>query len=1088
VRLGHFALGLLFGMLLAVLAAVLATPSAAALTINGDWTVTTADFYADDTITVVANGSAGNVYILAGAELHLNNITLILPNNRTLDNQGYLEVVNSTIRSPGWLLYLRGAADLTNVSLFNVSRDIGGGVSGTYISNSSVNLNGVRWMYTVMGFGQRDWFIHIRVIMDFSGNYVGRRGQVIYELPTISGNANITVANNRFQLGAGFGMGSERTTGLVITNALHTGLVTFDIHDNNFTDGDDGIAFGSSSSSTTYLVHDNTFVGSGSTSLEVGQGAAADRFGGVLSVWNMTLTNVNRAMRLSGTIGTNITAVAENVTIVSNAGGMFGVTGIVANEATWLIRNSSVSMRAIDTQYQSESNGHIKIFTTVDRALSGVAVTQTGASVEHFAFLNVLGATWQNSVSIVGDLVLLREATGNLSLTIDPQTWSPREIVWWGLYYQAPQVDNRDLRPEIQDGGHKFGCLPTPFLVTDPMAALSIVCTDDVAPTISVFRPAANRLQNTPTLLANGSGSEYGSGINTLEWSLNNASWGPVTQGSGPMDWSLAATALTDGVYTLYLRAVDRTGLSAFKSVTGITIDMTPPTLDIPALVDFSSLFLLNISGNTEALASVTYVLGSSLPVSTTAASDGTFSFPNIALSEGHNTLWVTAVDAAGNAYSIQRNITVDSVPPSLAVAQGQNILTPETSFEFTGLSEPTAVVRVNGAATQRIGDAFSYTLSLVPGVNLVTITSTDGAGNRASWYGVVVSDNDLPVLVASIDTGNTTADGASITRAGAVPVTGRATDATTPIANVTINGTVFQVDSTGAFQMSLAVPEGESTVRVSATDLAGNTAVVTLRVLRDSTAPQAVDSLEAADSLILTLGTTPTTRGSFVTVVLTMSEAGQATVGGVSKSVTAGPNSFNISLAEGTNSISISFRDRAGNPGTSKTVTVERDTTPPELTIASPANGTEVAGDTATVTGSAEPGAEVLVNGARATLTSGTFTTNVPVLSGATTTITVVASDAMGNSNSVSVHVTRKASGVVTTNGDSTTSILMLLVGIAAGVAVGFVVRGRSRAKSEVAAAEARTSGAEETGAPPAQAQVSRGPKGPRGPAPPPQ
>jgi hypothetical protein len=1065
----------------------MATPASAAMTINGDWTVSAVESYADDTITVVANGSTGNLYILPGAELHLSNITLILPNNRTLDNQGYLEVRNSTIRSPNWLLYLRSGADMTNVSLFNVSRDSGGGVSGTYISNSSVHFSDVRWMYTVMGFGQRDWFIHIRVIMDFSGNYVGRRGQVIYELPTISGNANIEIANNRFQLGAGFGMGSERTTGLVIANALHTGLVTFDIHGNNFTDGDDGIAFGSSSASTTYLIHDNTFVGSGSTSLEVGQGAAGDRFGGILSIWNMSMTNVNRAIRFYGTIGTGIKAVAENVSVVYNAGGMFGVTGIVANEATLEVRNSSISMRTIDIQYQSESNGHIKIYSTVDRALSGVAVTQAGASVEHFAFLNVLGATWQNGISIVGDLVFLREATGNLSLTLDPQAWSPREIVWWGFYFQAPQVDNRDLRPEIQDAGHKFDCLPSPFLVTDPMAALSIVCTDNVAPTISVFKPAANHLQNSPTLLANGSGTEFGSGINTLEWSLDNASWGPVTQGAGPMDWSIAATGLTDGVYTLYLRAVDRTGLSAFKSVSGITVDMTPPTLDIPALVDFSAVFLLDISGNSEAFASVTYVLGSALPVSTTAASDGTFTFPNIALSEGHNTLWVTAVDAAGNAYSIQRNITVDSVPPSLAVAQSPNILTQETSVEFTGLSEPTAVVRVNGAAAPRSGDAFSYTLSLLPGVNMVTITATDAAGNPASWYGVVVSDNDLPVLVASIDTGNTTADGASITRAGAVPVTGRATDATTAIANITINGTLFQVDSTGSFQMSLAVPEGESIVRVSATDLAGNTAVVTLRVLRDSKAPEAADSFEAADSPILTLGSTSYTRGSFVTVVLTMSEDGQATVGGVAKSVTAGPNRFNITLAEGTNTISISFRDRAGNPGTPKTVAIDRDTTPPELAIASPANGAQVDTDAVTVTGSAESGSEVFVNGARVTLTSGTFTVNVPVPRGATTTITVVATDALGNSNSASVQVVRSAPGAVVTTGDNLTAVLFLVVGIAAGVAVGFVVRGRSRAKADLDAAEARSAGEGPVAAAPSEPPASRGPKGPRGPAPPP-
>ncbi len=1079
-------LGSIAGLILALAATALSAPASALISISGDWVVSGVETYSNDTIIISANGSAGNLYILAGAELHLDGILLVLPNNRTFDNQGYLELRNSTVRSPNWFFYLRSGADLSDVSLFNVSRNTGGGLTGTVITNASVSLTRVRWEYTVQGFSETDWFIHIRTIMDFTTNYIGRYGQLSYELPTISSDATIEVAYNRFQMGVGGGMGAEDTTAFTIDNALHSGAVTYDIHDNNFTSGTDAIYFGSSSSSTTYLIHDNVFANIGSTCLEIGDGAAADRFGGVLRVWNLSITNSNRGLRVYGAIGAGVTAYADNITILYAGNPFFPPTGIVANEATWVVTNSTISMRSTDIQYRSEQNGHIRIYTTADRALINTQVTQTGASVEHMAFLNVLGATWQNGVAIVGDMVNLREATGNLSFVLDPQNWSAREIVWWGVYFNAPEVDNRDLRPEIQETGRFFACAPSPFLVTEPMAALSIVCTDNLPPAITVAKPPVNWLQNSSTLLANGSGSEYGSGLNTFEWSLNNASWGPVTLGPGPLDWTASVTGLTDGIYTLYLRAVDRTGLATYKAQGPFTIDLTPPTLTIPALVDFSSVYQMNISGTSEPLARVTYVLGSSLPVSTTAAADGSFVFSAVALSEGHNTLWVTAVDAAGNSFGIQRNISVDTVPPSLVVFQSQDILTAESWTAVSGLSEPepSATVLVNGAPAQRAGDGFSFVLTLTMGLNPVTVTSTDAAGNRASWYGVVVYDGDAPLVTVSINTGNLTADGTPVTRVGAVPITGVVSDPTTSVALLTINGSSYSFDGTGAFLISLPVAEGDTTILVSVTDRAGNVAQRTLHVLRDSIAPTAIASLEQADGELVTMGGAQYTKGDHVLVTVIMSEDGEATVGGVTRSVTAGSNSFNVTLSEGSNTISVSIKDRAGNVGTPRTLGIVRDTTAPEISITTPDEGAAVDESEIQVTGVTEPGASVTVNADRASVSGGSFTTTVKVASGVPTVITVVATDALGNTNSTQVTITRAPTSVVTTGPEGLSGILMLVLGAAAGIAVGFVLRGRAKGRSEVSAAEHAPA---EAGQPAehSSAPSERGPKGPRGPSP---
>lgn len=1068
------------GLLFALAFALLAAP-ASALTISGDWTVSGVESYQDDTITVTVNASGtGNLFILPGGELHLNNITLILPNNRTLDNQGYLEVRNSTLRGPNWFFYLRSGADLSNVAIHNASRNTGGGLSGTVITNSSVNLNNVRWDYFVGGFNQVEWQVHVRVIMDFKNNFIGRRGQLSYELPTISNAANIDISGNRFQLGVGF-MGFDRTDGLVITNALHSGAVTYDIHNNNFTDGNDHIHFGSSTLTTTYLIHDNTFGAPGSTAIEIGDGATADRFDGVVRVWNCTITEGNRALRMFGAIGEGIVGTADNITVIRTGTGNPD-TGIVANSATWEVRNSTIGMRGNDTQYQAESNGHIKIWDTADRALTGTEVTQSGASVEHFAFLNLDGAHWQNSVQITNNLVGLREAAGNLSLTMDPQNWSARDIVWWGRYFNAPQVDNRDLRPEINDAGHAFPCTPTPFLVTVPMAPISIVCTDNFAPVITVVKPTANFLQNSSTLMGNGSGTEYGSGLNTFDWSLDNASWGPVTLGPGALDWRMAAAGLTDGTYTLYLRAVDRTGLAGYRSVSGLRIDLTPPTLTIPELVNFTTDFLLNISGSSEALARITYVLGAAQPVTTTADGTGAFAFPNIALSEGHNTLWVTAVDSAGNQFSLQRNITVDTVAPALRVDQSQYILTAIDFVEISGMSEASATVLVNGIAAARAGGAFTYQLSLAPGITDITVTATDAAGNQAAWFGRAVSDSDSPTIIASIITGNVSG-GIPVTRVGAVPVTGTITDATSGVALVTINGKDYVIDGAGGLLVSLVVPEGLSEVRISATDFAGNVATKTLSVIRDSTAPSGEPSLEEADAPLVQIGGAYFTRGDFVIVSLFVDEDGEATVAGDTRAVTSGANLFNVSLHEGGNTISVTFKDAAGNAGAPRSLGITRDKTPPPLSFTTPQDGAALDEAVTQVSGVAEAGATVTVNGHAVILTGNGFTTTVPVPEGETTTITAVATDAMGNTATQTISVTRHhVDAVQTPTGDSMGSVLFLVLGAAAGVAAGFLIRGKSKAAEKVERAELST-----VDQPAQQAQAAEpARKGPRGPSPP--
>lgn len=127
--------------------------------------------------------------------------------------------------------------------------------------------------------------------------------------------------------------------------------------------------------------------------------------------------------------------------------------------------------------------------------------------------------------------------------------------------------------------------------------------------------------------------------------------------------------------------------------------------------------------------------------------------------------------------------------------------------------------------------------------------------------------------------------------------------------------------------------------------------------------------------------------------------------------SVTTGTWSSSVS-GDGTHSISCSVSDNAGNPATA-TDTVKIDTAKPSVAITSPADGSSTTATTVTVSGTDSDGtgsgvSTVTVTGTGATLGTGTFSLSNYGLSCGPNTITAVATDVAGNTQSASVTVTQ--------------------------------------------------------------------------------
>ena len=1065
-----------FGVLAFVL--WLASPVAAAPPPSGNWSVTGAEAYLDQTITLLnvtdLSGNAteyGNLTVASSGDLTFDNVTLVLPFRAALDIQGRAVFRNSTVVGETWKLWLRGTVEFTDDTFVNAT------FGSIAVETSALVLERNLWNCSAGG-----GTIAVRRALDFRNQTLQAGCGLSYELPILTVNKDIEIANLSIR-------NTGSANGIQFNGALHTGRVRFDLHDLTL-NGSGGwpLYVQAASPSTSYAIHDSAFSESGVA------GIRCDSFDGGFAIWNMTFTNVLRAFRMDGLPSGQVVATADNVTVVGTT------DSILANDITWVIRNSTI--QGASPQFDAGTNGHIRIYDSVATAFAA-NYPSTGGSIEHFTWLAMGVPTWQGAVAITDDAVTLLDGNGLASIQVNASTWAPQEIVWWGMYPGSSRIDNRQLQPTVRDGGTAFNCTPSSFLVSPGMATVDVTCMDDAPPSFTVFSPTLPRIQNNSLLAGTARVDEAGSGLNTVEFSLDGLNYGPVAFAPGDThNFSFSRAGMADGTYGIWLRARDRTANERVVTLGPLTLDTVDPALALDPRPPIVSGFAATISGTTEPNTSITVARVGGFTNSTTSTANGSFAV-GVLLEEGQNAYTVTARDAAGNSYALVATTFVDTRAPSLSVSLDGKpdtaAVTRTATVRVAGNAEAGSTVRVSGALADRSGEGFSYDLALVRGLNLLNVTATDAAGNTATWYGLAYFDDVAPTVTISVDGEARTSGSTVITRSSTVGLSGVALDNETGIASLIVNGTAIAVAGSGDFSTALPVGEGENRVVVTASDSVGNTASFRFTVVRDTAAPGATASAAADASPVVYLSGVAYTRGATARLVVTVNEEGAVTFGGALHAVAPGENSFVVSLPEGRTVFAIVATDLAGNAALPLSVAIERKSSPPALLVSAPLDGATVDTAVVEVVGSADPLSSVTVNGqAVSVLASGEFRASVAITLGANALV-IEASDDLGNTNETTRSVTRTDSsqGIRTDGtaaGSPLTALGLLIGGLVAGIAAGFLL-GRRRpsgspgpvpagAVAPEPASEVLSRGAPQEGEPPSGPR----PKGPRrqGPRPP--
>ena len=134
------------------------------------------------------------------------------------------------------------------------------------------------------------------------------------------------------------------------------------------------------------------------------------------------------------------------------------------------------------------------------------------------------------------------------------------------------------------------------------------------------------------------------------------------------------AAAMGDGAHTVSVSASDNDGNTAAAKSTTFTVDTVPPALNVtsPAEGLITAAPALTVSGTTNDATSspvtVTITLNGVDQGDVTVQANGAFS-KSVTLSEGANTIVVTAADAAGKLSTVTRNVTLDTSVPQIVSA-----------------------------------------------------------------------------------------------------------------------------------------------------------------------------------------------------------------------------------------------------------------------------------------------------------------------------------------------------------------------------------------------------------------------------------
>jgi hypothetical protein len=566
---------------------------------------------------------------------------------------------------------------------------------------------------------------------------------------------------------------------------------------------------------------------------------------------------------------------------------------------------------------------------------------------------------------------------------------------------------------------------PNPLTWRSAICKVRIPLNEAPAPTptpvlVNITSPSAgSSTSSLPTISGTGP-----LGLARVALFIDGSIVGTVVVNAAGLFSFTVTSALAEGAHTVQA-AYGNLGDSASGTIVPFTVDSTPPakpSISSPTQNSRITTSSPTLTGNAEALSTVTIYIDGLLNSNTTTTGLGAFSKVLSGLSEGAHSVYVMARDIVGNVSpaSDVRIFDVDTIAPTAPIVTApldgsfMNNNKPTISGTVSPTEVVTVAVTVTGPSnsvlnTPVAANTFTYTFgtALPNGIYTISAKATDLAGNISPSTIITFTIDTVapatPVIVLPLPN--------NIIRNTRPAVRGSA-GTVEPLSTVKVyfddtyaGETIASVTGVYLFAPTSDLSDGVHTLYITATDSAGNVSPrsITRSFTVDTTAPAApvIIAPTQGQNTKSTLIQGTAESGSTVQIYLDGVLQGNTTA-----NATSGFTFVLNTLSENAHTVYAIAVDVAGNISpASATITFTFDTTASKPTITSPSSGSLIQTTQPVITGTAESLSTVtifvnsVVQGT-ATATAGgsfSFTPSAPLGQGSKT-ISVRYQDTAGN------------------------------------------------------------------------------------------
>jgi DNA-binding protein len=352
------------------------------------------------------------------------------------------------------------------------------------------------------------------------------------------------------------------------------------------------------------------------------------------------------------------------------------------------------------------------------------------------------------------------------------------------------------------------------------------VVVGNIAPIVTIHSPLSVTNDSTPLLYATFEE------IVASTWYVIDGAAG--TGGLNTDNLTVTLPELADGSHSVTVKASDSVG-NVGNATQNFLVDTIKPVVTIYPVTSPTNVSFQTITGTfTESGSGIALITVNGVEAT---ISDSTYS-ATISLTEGTNSVYVIAVDIAGNSDLNTTSIVLDTIPPTITI----DAVSSPTNIDYqtvTGTIESGATVEVTcptatvGTVTYPTDTTWSVEITgMTEDDNVITATARDQAGNTASDTATIVLDITSPIININQVTSPTNLDYQTVT---GTMESGATVEVTSPTATV---GTVtYPTDTTWSVEIT-DITESDNVITATATDQAGNTASDTTTIVVDTTLP----------------------------------------------------------------------------------------------------------------------------------------------------------------------------------------------------------------------------------------------------------